>query len=63
MRKYTRLWWVSAVNLAAIVLQDACMHYKPVHIHGCALCLQMEPAKGAGFLAMYEAIGGKVSAA
>lgn len=29
----------------------------------CALCLQMEPEKGAGFLAMYEAMGGKVSTA
>ena len=61
MRKYKRLWWVSAIELSTTVLQDACMQYK--HVPNCLLCLQMEPAKGAGFLAMYEAIGGKVSAA
>ena len=40
------------------------VHLASVHFQICALSLlQMEPAKGAGFLAMYEAIGGKVSTA
>lgn len=64
MRKYKRLWWVAAVFPITTVLQDDGMHPEPVRFQTCALSLlQMEPAKGAGFLAMYEAIGGKVSTA
>ena len=41
-----------------------CLHViQCSHVSIGAWYLQMEPAKGAGFLAMYEAVGGKVSAA
>lgn len=64
-RKFKRLWWVAAVVLSPVLYcrMDGVYHAS-VHFQVCALSLlQMEPAKGAGFLAMYEAIGGKVSTA